>query len=308
MRGYRIADHRFQGASQSFEKNGKKLNLVGMLHWGTNEYFQRVQGLINKCQQDQGSIIFEDTNFLDPPELITLSDDDFLKLNREMRRNGNPTHEMMYALLRVQYQWDTLRYPGPPHALCADVSFRERAAFDKYLEAIGEKHKDSAKDYETRNLLMKSGEEGHILYSEIMRLSYAVEGRDYRKWLFNKFDQWAKRPGFTNPQKAREILEWMTGGYGTGNPDSKPEWKAFLDEKREQRVLKLSEKVEPLDEIKEILVTYGAGHFYMLKRGMEKRKWRPASDIVWHTAWIFPQCTTTELIQALDSVANTKPA
>ncbi|MDZ4260484.1 MAG: hypothetical protein U1A25_02360, partial [Candidatus Sungbacteria bacterium] len=58
MDGYRIKGQDFQAASQAFGKNSQTLLLRGMLHWGTHEFFQSAQNLIDICN---GIIVAEQT-------------------------------------------------------------------------------------------------------------------------------------------------------------------------------------------------------------------------------------------------------
>ena len=120
MNGTRVWHRQFQIASMVFYKKEKILLLQGMFHWGTDDFFAAIQQKINACR---GIILKEDTGYLDPAEILELDDDDFDMFCSQMDRKTDVVRAAMMVLLGLRYQWDILKYPGPPQALCADVNW-----------------------------------------------------------------------------------------------------------------------------------------------------------------------------------------
>lgn len=310
MHGNRIVNRQFQTASLIFNKGKQKLTLQGMIHWGTGEFFQKIQGLINQCN---GIILMEDTHYLDPADLVKLNDEDFNQFCKMMKGRTNKTLEMMGKLLNLKYQWDVLKYPGPPHALCADTGWHEMNEFNKYSKATAKETGPFADKSSTRektwDLLIKEDKIGSVLLSEIIHQCFKKRGSEKKggktkERLMRLFEKWNEHPGFKNAERAREVFQDLIDYYGSGDPDHEPEDKAFWFDKREQRVFKLVEKIEKLDYIDEILIIYGSGHFEALAKGLKRTKWKPTEEIMWNTPWIFPSYSIKEMMQALDSITQ----
>jgi len=310
MHGTRIIKREYQCASLLLQKGKQVVTLQGMIHWGTDEFFRQIQDQINQCR---GIILFEDTNYLDPADLVKLSDEDFYELYKKMARSGNKTLEMMTKLLDLKYQWDMLRYPTSPHALCADASWHEMNEFNKYCRAISKESPSSTKKAPARektwDLLIKEDRAGRVLLFEIMYQCFR-NWRTERKTgktrirLSALFERWNKYPGFKNPTKARGVFEDLISYYGSGDPDHEPEDRAFWFDKRERRVFDLVKKIEKLETVEEILILYGAGHLDALKKGLEKLGWKFTGTTTWKTVFVYPFCTTAEMMRALDSITS----
>ena len=130
MNGTRVWNRQFQVASTVFYKKEKILTLQGMVHWGANDFFDVIQDKINLCK---GIILKEDNGYLDPAELPDLDDANFDMYCHQLNKKTDKVREAIGSLLGLKYQWDVLKYPGPPRVLCADVNWHEAIAFDTYM-------------------------------------------------------------------------------------------------------------------------------------------------------------------------------
>ncbi|MDP3769547.1 MAG: hypothetical protein Q8R40_01240 [bacterium] len=307
MDGYRIKGQDFQAASQAFGKNSQTLLLRGMLHWGTHEFFQSAQNLIDICN---GIIVAEQTVYCGPTDLIALNDTDFDALCQSMKENTHNVIDVMTKLLGLYYQWNVVKYPPSPRMLCADISWQEMQGFRTYLKTVNPHTSDKKIDQQkTWDLMIASGSPGTVLLYKIIhqcfkRLTHERRQGKVRLDLIKLFDAYHSKKGFCNPERAQKVFDNLIGYYGTGHWSVEPEENAFWFDKREQRVIKLIQKIEKLPYTKEILVLYGAGHFRPIKKLLIKNGWHALCDPVWSTAWTFPSCTTQEMMKALNTITS----
>ena len=262
MNGTRVWNRQFQVASTVFYKKEKTLVLQGMSHWGAKEFFASIQHKVDICE---GMILKEDSGYLEPAELIDLDDLDFDLYCLHLNKKADKVREVMKTLLDLNYQWDILKYPGPPQTLCADVSWREDAAFHSYMHMTSQAHRsvDHAYDGEVSwDLFISSPAEARTLLSEVMYRFYLILDRhkslDVKEEMLALFSEWSETYHFKNSRKAAELFHSLVYYFGSDLGEREPEHKAFVFDKRESRVLKLVAKIERLDYVPEILITYGA--------------------------------------------------
>ena len=308
MNGTRVWNRRFQVSSTVFYKREKTLLLQGMVHWGANEFFCNIQHKIDVCK---GIIVKEDTGYLDPAELLELDDDDFDMFCSQMDRKTDVVRAAMMVLLGLRYQWDILKYPSPPQALCADVNWREACAFDSYMHVTSEashNHRQEGLDETVWDMLISSGAQGSMLLNGLIyRCFQMIDQRKVvhpREEMTELFLTWSEKHRFKNPRKASSLFYDIVRHFVSNFGELEPEQKAFLFDKRESRVLKLIEKIERLDYVPEILITYGAGHFDTLKRRIKSAGWKLHGSVAWTTVWTFAPSPIAAMMRALDAVTS----
>ena len=308
MNGMRVWNRELQAASMFFYKKEKRLLLQGMIHWGMEEFFRHIQDEIDACK---GIIIKEDNGYLDPPGLLSLDDADFDFYCRTLNRGQDKIREVMNVLLGLTYQWDVLKYSGPPQTLCADVSWREEVAFDNYMHVSSSAGQECSHEHDHEsawNMLLFSKAAARVLLNELIyqcfRLLDHKTGTKPKEKMFDLFSQWSESYRFSNPRKAAGLFYHIVYHFGGDSDESEPEQKAFIFDKREGRVLQLVGKIEQLDYISDISVMYGAGHFDALCHGLKDLGWCHRGPITWTTAWKFFPSTKKAMLQALDRVTS----
>ena len=306
--GTRVWKREYQTASMVFYKNEQSLALQGMIHWGTPDFFRHIQQKINACV---GIILKEDNGYLDPAALIELDDASFNMYCCDLDRKTDKVREVMKSLLGFDYQWDVLKYPGPPQSLCADVSWHEEAAFDRYMNITlqaGEGGHHYGDGDTAWDLLLACPEAGRVLLNGVMhrcfRLLDRTSGMKAKEEMLNLFAEWSEGYRFRNSTKVWGLFHDLVCHFGSDTDEMEPEHKAFVFDKRESRVLKLVERIELLDYVSEMLIPYGAGHFESLRSGLKAMGWRPRGPMVWTTALTFAPTTPIAMLKALNALTR----